>query len=105
MFEYKSYNRLLVNDMAQALRHRGHDSCGEWVGEHAAFSDTRPAANDLDVGNQPMKKIVEGYEFIITYNGELYNSNELKKNLIKFGYIFDTKSDTEVLLYTYIHYG
>ena len=105
IYAYGSYNRLLVKDMAQTLKHRGPDACGEWVGEHAAFSHARLSVIDPEGGKQPMKKTVEGYEFVITYNGELYNTEELKKDLIKCGYTFDTTSDTEVLLYTYIHYG
>lgn len=105
MFTYEAYNRLLVRDMAQTLTHRGPDSSGEWVGEHAAFSHARLAVIDPDGGKQPMKKTVEGYEFVITYNGELYNTKELKNELIRCGYSFSTNSDTEVLLYSYIHYG
>ena len=105
MFTYEAYNRLLVRDMALTLAHRGPDASGEWVGEHAAFSHARLAVIDIEGGKQPMKKTVEGHEFVITYNGELYNTQDLKNDLIKFGYEFTTNSDTEVLLYTYIHYG
>ncbi len=105
LFTYEAYNRLLVRDMAQSLSHRGPDQSGEWVGEHAAFSHARLSVIDIEGGKQPMKKTVEGYEFVITYNGELYNTNELKNDLIKCGYMFTTNSDTEVLLYSYIHYG
>lgn len=102
---YKEYNRLLVKEMAQAISHRGPDSSGEWVGEHAAFSHTRLAVIDPEGGKQPMQRISEGHEFVITYNGELYNTDELRLTLKKFGYSFTTSSDTEVLLYAYIHYG
>ena len=102
---YKSYNTLIVRDMAESMRHRGPDSWGEWVGEHAAFSHSRLAVIDPLGGKQPMSRTVDGYEFVITYNGELYNSAELKKKLSGFGYIFSTTSDTEILLYAYIHYG
>ena len=105
LFTYEAYNRLLVRDMAQSLSHRGPDQSGEWVGEHAAFSHARLSVIDIEGGKQPMKKTVEGYEFVITYNGELYNTNELKNDLMKCGYVFTTNSDTEVLLYSYIHYG
>lgn len=105
LYAYKSYNRLVVRDMASVMTHRGPDESGEWVGEHAAFSHARLCVIDPDGGKQPMKKTVEGYEFVITYNGELYNTEELRNDLINRGYIFETKSDTEVLLYSYIHYG
>ena len=102
---YKEYNRLLVKEMAQAISHRGPDSSGEWVGEHAAFSHPRLAVIDPEGCKQPMQRISEGHEFVITYNGELYNTDELRLTLKKFGYSFTTTSDTEVLLYAYIHYG
>lgn len=102
---YKEYNRLLVKEMAQKIAHRGPDSSGEWVGEHAAFSHSRLAVIDPVGGKQPMKKVVEGHEFVITYNGELYNTDDIRNELKKYGYIFETTSDTEVLLYAYIHYG
>ena len=102
---YKEYNRLLVKEMAQKIAHRGPDSSGEWVGEHVAFSHSRLAVIDPVGGKQPMKKVVEGHEFVITYNGELYNTDEIRNDLKKYGYNFETTSDTEVLLYAYIHYG
>ncbi len=102
---YMEYNRLLVKEMAQRIAHRGPDSSGEWVGEHAAFSHSRLAVIDPVGGKQPMKKVVEGHEFVITYNGELYNTDDIRNELKKYGYIFETTSDTEVLLYAYIHYG
>ena len=91
--------------MAQVQRHRGPDAMGVWVGEHAALSHARLAVVDIEGGAQPMKRTVEGYDFVITYNGELYNSNELRCKLQAFGYELKTKSDTEIVLYAYIHYG
>ncbi len=102
---YKEYNRLLVKEMALKIAHRGPDASGEWVGEHAALSHARLAVIDVERGAQPMQRVCQGHEFIITYNGELYNSNELRSELRGFGYTFSTSSDTEVLLYSYIHYG
>lgn len=102
---YKEYNKLLVREMALSISHRGPDSSGEWIGEHAAFSHTRLAVIDPGGGKQPMQKTSEGHEFVITYNGELYNTDDLRNDLKKFGYNFTTTSDTEVLLYAYIHYG
>lgn len=101
----KEYERLIVRDMAESMQHRGPDASGEWVGEHAAFSHARLAVIDPEGGAQPMARTVDGYEFVITYNGELYNAKELRAELSEFGYVFSTASDTEVLLYSYIHYG
>ncbi len=98
-------NRETARRMAEKIRHRGPDSWGEWVGEHAAFSHSRLAVIDVERGQQPMKRTVEGHEFVITYNGELYNTDELRSDLRSYGYNFTTDSDTEALLYMYIHYG
>lgn len=98
-------NKQTAHRMAQKIRHRGPDTWGEWVGEHAVFAHSRLAVIDVERGLQPMKRTVEGHEFVITYNGELYNTAELRSNLISYGYEFTTTSDTEVLLYAYIHYG
>ncbi|MGN1115752.1 MAG: asparagine synthase (glutamine-hydrolyzing) [Candidatus Ornithomonoglobus sp.] len=97
--------RVLAKMMADTMYSRGPDSGGEWVGEHAVFAHRRLAVIDPERGKQPMKRVCEGYEFIITYNGELYNADELRRELESRGYKFETTSDTEVLLYMYIHYG
>lgn len=91
--------------MKEKLYSRGPDEGGIWVGEHGVFGHRRLAVIDVERGKQPMKRVSEGYEFIIAYNGELYNTDELRESLKCFGYEFETESDTEVLLYTYIHYG
>ena len=98
-------HRLITHNMTKTLRHRGPDSFGEWIGEHTAFGHSRLSVIDPHNGLQPMVRTVAGYQFIITYNGELYNTDELKKELKRYGYCFTTNSDTEVLLYCYIHYG
>ena len=98
-------NLAVAHRMAEKLRHRGPDSWGEWVGEHAVFAHSRLAVIDVENGLQPMKRTVEGHEFVITYNGELYNTNDIRNDLKSHGYEFTTASDTEVLLYAYIHYG
>ena len=66
------------------------------------FFSSRLSIIDLnDRSNQPFK--FENY--IIIFNGEIYNFVEIRNELIKFGYKFKTKSDTEVLLKAYIHWG
>ncbi|MCH5186657.1 MAG: asparagine synthetase B, partial [Oscillospiraceae bacterium] len=94
-----------AKNMADRIRHRGPDDTGVGICEHTAFSHARLAVIDVERGKQPMSRISGGYEFVITYNGELYNTEELRRKLKSSGYIFTTDSDTEVLLYMYIHYG
>ena len=105
MLSYEQEHRLTVREMAETMTHRGPDSHGEWVGEHAAFAHCRLAVIDPEGGAQPMKRTEMGYEFTICYNGELYNAKELRRDLENFGYKFSTSCDTEVLLNCYIHYG
>ena len=94
-----------VRRMCDRMHSRGPDDAREWVGEHAALAHTRLAVIDPAGGKQPMHRIVSGYEFVIVYNGELYNTAELRRELIRRGYDFTTASDTEVVLMAYIHFG
>lgn len=98
-------NTAIAKRMANKMLHRGPDAEGVWVSEYAVFAHRRLAVIDIDGGAQPMKRTESGYDFVITYNGELYNTADIKNELSKFGYHFTTNSDTEVLLYAYIHYG
>lgn len=65
----------LAATMADTLYNRGPDDGGVWVGEHAVFAHRRLAVIDVENGKQPMKRVSEGYEFTIAYNGELYNTH------------------------------
>lgn len=123
-----SYNEKIVSNMGVSMLNRGPDDFRTIVDENIAFAHTRLAVIDIDGGAQPMTKIGANKEFkilakefyqskcplkiidnfnrySIIYNGELYNTKELKDCLIKEGYEFETSSDTEVLLTSYIHYG
>lgn len=59
----------------------------------------------LGYGLPLVKKVIDKNEYIILFNGELYNSSKLKEELIKNNYKFDTKNDAEIVLYLYIEYG
>ncbi len=95
----------LVEKMSAALMHRGPDSSGVWKSPHALFAHRRLAVMDPAGGAQPMVREKDGFSYIIVYNGELYNSLELKSSLEGFGYRFSSNCDTEVLLLSYIHWG
>ncbi len=85
--------------MRRALRHRGPDMEGLWVepGGHAMLAFTRLAIQDLSpAANQPMCS--EGGRFILVYNGEVYNCDELRERIGRPANTFRTHSDTEVLL-------
>lgn len=95
----------LAKRMGNRLRHRGPDDSGIHVSSHAAFAHARLAVVDVERGKQPMTRIQDGYRYTITYNGELYNTDELRHELSLLGCKFSTHSDTEVLLNCYIQFG
>ncbi len=95
----------LAKRMGGKLKHRGPDDSGIHVSPHAALAHARLAVVDIQGGKQPMSATVDGREYTIVYNGELYNTEELRSELKALGHTFQTKSDTEVLLKCYIQYG
>lgn len=95
----------IVRKMGQSLIHRGPDDSGTSVGVHYAFSHTRLAVVDLKGGVQPMTRQKNEWNYTVVYNGELYNTDEIRNELLLKGYTFTTHSDTEVLLTAYIEYG
>lgn len=86
--------------MNKTLKYRGKDATGYFFDKHIMLGHQRLAIIDLKKGNQPMH--YNGYS--IVYNGELYNTQEIKTLLEQDGFSFDTTSDTEVLLKGYIQY-
>lgn len=95
----------IVEKMGRRLVHRGPDDFDSYVSEHTAFAHARLAVMDPERGRQPMIKRRAGYEYGIVYNGEIYNTRELRKNLEEEGFSFETTSDTEVVLLAYMAYG
>lgn len=95
----------LARRMAGRVAHRGRDERGEHVSSHCALASARLAVVDICGGIQPMTKKYDGREYTIAYNGELYNTEEVRDELRSLGYQFETSSDTEVVLTAYIHYG
>ena len=97
-------SREIIQAMTQTLNKRGPDDENVWCSEHVAFGHRRLAVIDLIGGKQPMAKTHGGSNYVITYNGELYNTDEIRNELQKRGHIFTTHSDTEVLLTAYIEW-
>ena len=91
--------------MTQTLRHRGPDASGYHSEAHVLLGHRRLVVVDPAGGAQPMQKVVDGATYTIVYNGELYNTEELRAELIARGFEFDSYSDTEVLLCAYIAWG
>lgn len=85
------------------LHHRGPDGRGEYRDGRAHLLHTRLAIIDLHYGQQPMFN--EDRSVLTVFNGEIYNFQELKLELVDRGHRFRTKSDTEVLVHLYEEYG
>jgi len=92
-------------DMRESIAHRGPDSSGEYLSVHTGLSHARLSIRDLALGTQPMVRTVDGVDYVLVYNGEIYNVDEIKPHLEQAGYRFETTSDTEVILYAYIEFG
>ena len=95
--------KALIEDMTNTMFHRGPDEFGFYVNENLALGHRRLSIIDLKAGRQPMSD-KNGYIWIV-FNGEIYNFRELRKDLEGKGYTFKTKSDTEVIIYSYEEYG
>ena len=102
--EHERYSYIL-NDMNNALAHRGPDAQNTVLSFHCGLAHTRLSIRDVARGEQPMKKTIGENDIYIVYNGEIYNTKELKSELLALGYTFDTTSDTEVILNCFLHYG
>ncbi len=94
----------VIEKMGKTLKNRGPDDSGIWLSTHAAFAHTRLIVIDPIGGVQPMVRQYGSSEYVIVYNGELYNTDELRKELTALGHTFHTSSDTEVLLVSYIEW-
>lgn len=94
-----------IERMAQAVRHRGPDGQGVWMSQSAALAHRRLIVIDAETGGQPMVYEQGERPIVITYNGELYNFQELRRELEEKGHRFKTRSDTEVLLHCYVEWG
>jgi len=91
-----------LDRMTDVLTHRGPDGRGVWIKRPIALGHRRLAILDLsDAAAQPMHL---GH-LTVTYNGEVYNYQELRKELEKLGQRFFTRSDTEVILVAYAQWG
>ena len=90
----------IIKKMTKTLKYRGPDSTGYFISDDVLLGHKRLAIIDPEKGKQPMK-----YDnYVIVYNGEIYNTDSIRKKLIKKGYSFNTTSDTEVILKGYVCY-
>lgn len=91
-----------IEAMADAMKHRGPDDRGTYLDEKVSLGHTRLSILDLSPkGHQPM----QFGNLVIVFNGEIYNFQEIRKELKSLGYKFDSGTDTEVILCSYHRWG
>ena len=90
--------------MTNTLSKRGPDDTNIWVSQHVGLGHKRLIVVDPLCGKQPMVREKNGNQFVLCYNGELYNTEDIRKELLLKGYSFTGHSDTEVLLTAYMEW-
>ncbi|MDZ7413062.1 MAG: asparagine synthase (glutamine-hydrolyzing) [candidate division KSB1 bacterium] len=96
-------DRALISQITELVRHRGPDAEGYFFEENLALGHRRLAILDLTpAGNQPMHYLDR---YVLVFNGEVYNYLELKEELAAAGYRFHTRTDVEVVLAAFDHWG
>ena len=94
----------VLREMTKAIEHRGPDGEGHWIEGNVGLGHRRLSIIDLsEAGKQPMQ--TSDGRWLISYNGEIYNYRELRADLGAKGYIFRSRTDTEVLLHVLAEWG
>jgi len=97
-------SNITVQSMMDVMKHRGPDDEGIFIDNNVGLGFVRLSIIDLSpAGHQPM--LSEDGRFVLVFNGEIYNYLELRDELVSKGHIFKTKTDTEVLLASYLEWG
>lgn len=91
-----------IYNMNESISKRGPDEDGYYYEEHVCLGHKRLIVVDPDGGKQPMSAMKYGNLYTIVYNGQLYNTKDLRSELEENGFTFDSYSDTEVLLKSFI---
>lgn len=95
----------VLHSMSKTLKNRGPDEEGLYLQKDVALIHRRLVVIDKENGKQPMTVTYGGKEYTIVYNGELYNTEELRQELLALGHTFKGHSDTEVVLKSYIQWS
>lgn len=93
----------ILTNMMNVIIHRGPDSADKYITEEAALGFRRLSIIDLENGSQPI--VNETGEMALVFNGEIYNFQDLRKELVEKGHTFKTHTDSEVLLHGYEEWG
>jgi len=95
----------ILEAMTGSLIHRGPDAEGYWLSKHAALGHRRLVVVDPRGGQQPMVRQEGNNTYVLVHNGELYNTEDIRRDLLSLGHTFKGWSDTEVLLRSYMEWG
>ena len=93
----------IIRAMSDRIAHRGPDQADYYVDDGIAMGFRRLSIIDLEGGSQPI--LNEDGTKVLTFNGEIYNYQDLRKDLLEKGHLFKTNTDSEVLLHGYEEYG
>lgn len=99
------YREDVIQRMLRTMRRRGPDGNGVAMTAGCCLLHSRLAIIDPEGGKQPMKLQWHGKVYTLVYNGELYNTSEIRAELSKLGHFFEGHSDTEVLLHAFAQWG
>jgi len=94
---------VLIKSMMDVIRHRGPDDEGMHIARQVGLGHRRLSIIDLNTGKQPIYN--EDGTVCIVFNGEIYNYQEIRNQLLAKGHFFKTKTDTEVIIHAYEEYG
>lgn len=96
---YGFRNDNLIKKISKQLAHRGPDGEGDYLSDKVSLLNRRLATIDIKRGDQPIFN--EDRSNVVVYNGEIYNFWQLRKELERYGHLFKTESDTEVIVHSY----
>lgn len=101
----KNADSNIIKDMTDTLSKRGPDEEGYYISDNVCLGHKRLIVIDPDNGKQPMIETYSYGEYVLVYNGQIYNCKELKEILIENGFNIYSHCDTEILLKSFIHFG
>ena len=96
-------NKIDLNSWSEILKHRGPDDEGRFEDDHVFLGHRRLSIIDLETGKQPIFN--EDKTKCVVFNGEIYNFQEIRSRLEGLGHIFETNTDTEVIIHAYEQWG
>ena len=97
-------SNVVLSAMMDRIKHRGPDAEGKYIDDQVALGHRRLSIIDIsEAGTQPMFN--EDGSIVLVFNGEIYNYQDIKKDLLQAGHTFKTNTDSEVLIHGYEQYG